>query len=290
MLVPFNFNINLNIDGRAAFDKLATWFIGVTSPEAYLRGVEAEVKAQRMLSGLGQSPPEDNELDARRRVEDLERRLRQLDVVRIAAKNVRADSDPGKVDADWRATAFDFTGNVATEDMRAFWGKLVAEQINSGGRFSIQTLHVLVSMSRLDAVRFTELCGYALYLDPGYNPYLVYDPNTEGSEWGRGAFRQVTFQQYMTFLGLGLISTQPYELTWFQQPRGDEVHFAYGDRVIVVKAKEREDLSGAIKLGPVQFTRAGRELCSIVDAPVYDEFLDFCVKRWRDDGWDVRLR
>lgn len=237
-------SINLNLNSGPAFDKLATWFIGTVYPEGYIRGIRAEAEARRILAEPDQrlEPPVDDSsaLEVARKGDDLERRARELAVLAHASENIDDDAEPAKVDDDWRAAARSFIGGVSSEQMRRFWGKLIAEQVNSvgqysGGRYSIQTLHVLASMSRYDAVRFTELCGYAVHHED--MPFLMYRTDEEtSSPPGRGIFRRVSFRDYKVLLGLGLIIQQPEALTWFQQRYYKRMHFHYGDHWIVATA------------------------------------------------------
>ena len=53
-------------------------------------------------------------------------------------------------------------------------------------------------------------------------------------------------------------------------------------------AKENADLNrDVVQFGPIQFTRAGAELYWVVDAPMYDDFVAYCVKKWQGEGWRV---
>ena len=81
-------------------------------------------------------------------------------------------------DFDWFMRFYEAVGNVSDEEMQRVWAKLLAEEVNRPGSFSLETLDVVRNLSKQDAELFTKICKHCiqssnqgLYL-PRYDNYL----------------------------------------------------------------------------------------------------------------------
>lgn len=72
------------------------------------------------------------------------------------------------VDSDWISEFFDNVANVSNENMQVLWGKVLAGEVESPGRFSKRTLDGLKKLTQMEATIFQEVAPYVLRC-PGDN-------------------------------------------------------------------------------------------------------------------------
>ena len=264
-------NLTVSFSGSGP-NRLGTWLLGI-APSIYLRGVQAEVDAERLQQQRGEQPSSLGEVQ---RTENLRKQESILNIASVAADNLDPDANPENVELDWRASFLARAERISNEDMQAFWGRVLAEEVNKPGTFSLHTVSVIADLSKKDAMKFTSLCGFAMWIAD--TPTLV---QVQNKPEGLGLLPSLTglhFLDLKDLESLGLISMGSYRLN---TQKGNTYLFRYPPDT-ALRITPRGEKPSLIPFGDVQFTRAGAEICRIVDHPYYQQLVDHCVGVWQE--------
>ena len=263
------------VKGKQLSDALAVFMTGLL-PGVYQRGRGVRRREDFI----------DRCLDAGEHPAHIAERLREFDeferlvaIGAVAEENASEAADPKAVDSDWRTAFVRNARGVTSEQMQAFWGKVLAEEINTPGSFSIQTVNILADMNRADAEMFATLCRFSMSI---YSPLegesatlLVFDLNDEIYK-NAG----LIFNDIQDLESLGLISEGSYGLGGTRASSdvstGSVALFGYGSEQFFVHSNPDQ----RVDLGTISFTRAGRELRRVVDAPEDPDFLRYVLDHW----------
>lgn len=187
-----------------------------------------------------------------------------------AQAHVDERADPAKLDPDWREAFRAKASRIASDDMQEVWARVLAAEINEGGSISLQTVNILANMNRSDAQSFASICRFTWRGKSGGNSHVVLFDDVGP------AIRVLTDQES---LGLVALPQHGYRRSALRSDTlvfhdRTEVHFT------PVTAGEFH-----IPMGKVMFTRAGRELASIVALEdvtrVIPRYFPKCVAFWR---------
>ena len=189
----------------------------------------------------------------------------------IANENVIPKADQDKVDDDWWENYRAKACRISNEQMQAFWGKVLASEINAPGSFSIQTVGIMSDMSRADAEHFTRLCSYVM-LYSGQTPYLVFKTSTDASQIFTNS--RLDWNTVLNLESLGLVKMGGYAIKRRTGagaiPAGDMAYYGKMIRLVWPTGKK------SIPLGDVSLTAAGRQLYSVVDHRLVPGFVQHC--------------
>lgn len=170
---------------------------------------------------------------------------------------------------DWTARFFDACQDVADEEMRGLWGKLLAGEVAQPGSYSLRTLHALQHLTKGEAQLFELVCAGGLKLGNVLHP-MIMNLTPEGlAEAGLGEHYGLRVLEEANLISFTSLVTRPHP----DSERGvrfDMGHLGY----MWVKpppplfpegasAKFGFDEAQEISLGSVQLTPAGRELARL---------------------------
>lgn len=265
---------------------LMTFLIGI-APDLFLKGAETRLEVHRLEDEQGISS--ERVLVRLNEEEDLREKERLLKIGAHASENVRGRANPiNTVDAGWRAKFVANARRIDDEAMQAFWGKLLAEEINQPGRFALQTIDILANMSAEDARSFEGLCRFILTV--GTKPNLVVlDALTKEAfdRWLSGTGQEVSFTILQDLESLGLISQSAYQVhcRGGKVPPAPPFIVSYGQQEFMV---QKGDGKFDLDLGGVILTRAGREIASTLVVDPLDGYLEYCMSKWSGQGLTFR--
>lgn len=130
----------------------------------------AETEAEKIRI-LGLANTEARLLDSNIDVEILERAKARLvtreiqrqanfeSIAEIAFNELPENVSENPVDKNWRTRFFNIAEDIDDKDMQLLWGKILAGEVASPGRYSIRTLEALKNLSKNEAELFQRLCG-----------------------------------------------------------------------------------------------------------------------------------
>ena len=104
-----------------------------------------------------------NEIQARLSFQEEKRQGNIEAVVGMAAEEVGAtDVQDHEIDHDWTARFFADVQDVSSEKMQQIWAKILAGEVETPGRTSMQTLSILRNMSQRDAELFERIANFVI--------------------------------------------------------------------------------------------------------------------------------
>lgn len=115
---------------------------------------------------------------ARVLTKEVEAQLNIEAIVDQAAANLPSDVSDAPVDDGWRRKFFTEAENVCDRDLQVLWGKILAGEVASPGRYSLRTLDVLKHLTKVEAELFTVAANLA---DSSGNIYLPEEPSSIAS-------------------------------------------------------------------------------------------------------------
>lgn len=108
-------------------------------------------------------------------VQEVRRQENIETIVDSAAKLLPETVSEEPVDPDWMSRFFADAADVSDEHLQKIWAKLLAQEVAEPNACSRRTLSVLKEMSRKDAERFEQLCGFVWY--DGKHGFVPLDEN-----------------------------------------------------------------------------------------------------------------
>ena len=104
-----------------------------------------------------------NEIQARLSFQEEKRQGNIEAVVGMAAEEVGAkEVRHHEIDHDWTARFFADVQDVSSEKMQQVWAKILAGEVETPGRTSMQTLSILRNMSQRDAELFERIANFVI--------------------------------------------------------------------------------------------------------------------------------
>ena len=180
----------------------------------------AEVEAERILL-VGLANAEQNILAADTDIEILQRAKKRLiarevqrqsnieNIVEIALAELPEQVSEEPVEDDWRVRFFNIAEDITDADMQILWGKILAGEVASPGRFSLRTLDILRNLSRHEAEVFQRACGLAFTrgwmarLIPTTNSFHAMQPGSSALDFKEFG---LTLDHLLTLMSAGLLA------------------------------------------------------------------------------------
>jgi hypothetical protein len=85
------------------------------------------------------------------------------------------DVDAREVDKGWIARFFSAAADVSESDMQKLWGKLLAGETATPGRFNTRALETLKNLSSTEAALFSKACTFVT----GLNEFIIKIPDAK---------------------------------------------------------------------------------------------------------------
>lgn len=115
-----------------------------------------------------------NEIQARLSFQEEKRQSNIESVVGMAADGLgEGQVQAHDIDHDWTARFFADVQDVSSEKMRKIWAKILAGEVETPGRTSMQTLSILRNMSQRDAELFEKTVNFVI------DGFVLRDDNTK---------------------------------------------------------------------------------------------------------------
>ncbi len=253
---------------------------------------QAQVKARNLLMSDTDALNGEIELSQgiRQRIEFQERKRQENieSIVHQAALELEDLRVPvTKTDHDWTARFFREAQDVSSEEMQAYWSRVLAGEIRESGTTSIRTLGILKDIDTATAQLFTRFCSLAIYLKS--HDGKIYDcrvPSLAGNAAQNSLLNYgLSFDALNRLNEYGLIISDYDSYFPYQIIEGL-------DKVSILKLyhqgicwdwiiKQENIKSKTIKLSGVKTTVAGCELSRVVFQDVVTKYTEALRKHLR---------
>jgi hypothetical protein len=191
-------------------------------------------------------------------------------ILALSGKPALQDTER-EIELDWVDDFFQIAENIGNSEIRAFWAKLLANEIATPGSICRQTLHVLRSISAKTAGRFSHFCRLSISQD---NDVFVIHPHvlpfqTIGPLKDYG----VEYADLFDFESSGLIRSAETLMVQFAGEPGNLELIDLGGR-----AAEIQWAGNQVHL--IKFTVAGREIRSALPLEPLEAYADILQQNW----------
>ena len=209
-----------------------------------IAAVEDEIALQRILSR------EKREYENKAAI--TRRALAEVDMEKV---------QPEKLSDDWLSNFYDAGKNITEEEMRFYYSKVLAGEINTPGSFSRVTINIMRGIDSSYAKMFADLCSFSCMTPFRPNQPIVFDVTNSifiSNGVHHGALKQLdaiglasykgdsmNFRPILSKLGYGHLE---FKLSYFDE-----------EKELVIS-----DAIPPINLGGISLTQAGDELQKIV--------------------------
>ena len=191
--------------------------------------------------------------------------------------------DLNKVNSTWQRHWMSGASNVGVEDedRHAWWGRLVAGEIQQPGTFSLRTLAVMDTLSTEEAQLFTKLCSYAW--NPS-DPVLIL-PSAESSLWNpdfsqSAILESIGLVKFDTSIGFqwGMVGDVEEDMERQRRPFPTGMQI---DQKFFFVMNSTEKLV-QLRCGHLMLTDIGKEMYRLTSPEHSQLYLDEMLAEWRN--------
>jgi len=165
-------------------------------------------------------------------------------IVKESVKQLPNSVNKRSVNEDWIYQFFNECQDVGNKEMQLIWSKVLANEVAEPDSFSYKTLNVVKLLSAEEAKLFSRICNYTWEFNGVKKLVKPPEPLTELYKLEVAGLINIKND----FSGFVLRGSMNYKLTYF-------------DKTVLLSSTDDKDYLG---LGMICFTRAGKELLSII--------------------------
>lgn len=249
---------------------------GIAKPWQIERVAKAEAKVQAIQANARVEVSEIEQRAILRMVREQGKKQENIEAITmLSIEHLNEDAKPEKINEDWLTHFFERSRSYSDEETQRIWAKVLAGEANKTGSFSRRTIDMMASMDPQEAILFKRLCSFVWNIRS--DPLLIV-PNMKATFFKNCG---LTFADLVHLDYAGLISFQ--SLTGFARTGfGPIAGFQYFEQTIIVSFATNPVPPGGNQLstGPALLTRAGSELCKIVEAAENQPYLEHTLAEW----------
>jgi uncharacterized repeat protein (TIGR03899 family) len=200
---------------------------------------------------------------------EFQQRKRQKNIERVTSNAATELADETGVpeerpDDDWVTRFFDSAQDIRSTQMQELWGRILAGEIKKPGSYSLRTLEFVKNLTKQEAEVLEKLGRFALSI--GSTSVVA----AQDKDWLRDK-RGVYPSHQFTLGELGLMYPSDLGYQAFNRPELEKEAMFSDDFLLLIR---RGGVKSAIHLPIWKFTTVGKELLSLVNKPVDEEYLD----------------
>lgn len=179
------------------------------------------------------------------------------------------------LDEDWRTRFFSKVQDISEEETQEIWAKILAGEITKPGKISMRTLEVVSNINKEEAELFEKACTLATA-----NSYILKfkeDLDAFGIQYGDLLnLRDAGLMHSSDDLAILPEKITANNLTYYAQPIGNDLYHLYPNE----KFKNVE-----VAFPQLNLTKAGEELCSILNINLNEKYLEKLKQEISDRGF-----
>lgn len=215
------------------------------------------------------------------RAESIRREISLAKAVAYAEDELAQDAQEPtttKVSDDWLFRWRDCAAGVSSDELQSLWGKILAGEVKSPGRYSLRTLEFLRNLSQ-DEAKAIEMVS----------PFVVNDVIFRGDKKLLES-EGVAFSLLLALQEVGIISgvgALGLEITWpsLAQDRFQQVLVSHGWALLVTHS----DPARSLKIQVYQVTALGRQILSLGTFKANEAYLRALGETIKGNGFDVQI-
>lgn len=260
---------------------------------------DAEISKARQLSALSDDtllllPGVASEVVERAKLrlarQEIGRQQNIDQIVFEAAAAMPKNVDSYDVDQGWIARFFSAAADVSDVDMQKLWGRLLAGETATPGRFNARALEVLKNLSTIEAELFSRACTFV----SGMNEYIIKIPVAEKnpfiSTYDDKALADLglDFKDLLRLVDAGLVLPETGISLEYERGKSS-IQLMNNGRFFTLTL----DATGAdskISFHVFQFTSAGKDLGTLVPNSFNEAYFAVLKERFAVHGVTLNLQ
>lgn len=243
---------------------------------------KAECEKKQIMAALDSKiedsiPSEKLESIVSRIVSKEVRRQENVDAVVQAALedlNTAKTVSDEKANSDWLTRFFNIVEDVSDDELRVVWGKILSQEIQYPGSYSLRTLSTISNLSKKEAELFTRI-GNLILRTNEYKFLLRNDESILGSDIG--------YDEISLLMECGLLK-EVYDINIIYSSDKNKIKshaFVYQDTAIVIEITPN---ASDVYVPIFQLTTAGNEIYNILNVEKDMSLLDKIAKVIKRDN------
>ncbi|HWZ15881.1 MAG TPA: DUF2806 domain-containing protein [Mucilaginibacter sp.] len=216
--------------------------------------------------------------------QEMQRQVNIDNVVENSIKYLHPTAPDQPVDEDWFTRFFIKVQDIKNEEVSEIWAKILANEINNPGQFSVRAIDVLSNLSKNEAEHFKILLS--IKFENGNDISVLKTLKNDLKEFG------LSFDDLLNLDNAGLIysdfNLDTYGNTVTLEQNGNEVsgwQFRFGGKVQflpdVTSVLKKYGMNG---FPAIPFTRVGEELARVVKVEPNYEYWEQFKADWTNRG------
>lgn len=289
-----------------AFGQLCTAVVDI--PVAWLEGKSCEIRAitdarVQIVKKEGEAFSQNIEVPekyiekaaSKYAAKIIKEQLNLDDITLIAAKDLTSENhanmqDPNsELSDDWLNEFENLARSKSSEDMKLIFGKILSGEIFRPGTFSIRTIRLISQLDNEAAKIFQQLCNCSISFHLEGKIYDARVVSFDGSPSSNSLSKyNLHFSNLNILQEYGLIipeynSTRPYSTSIANENNVIGNSLCFQNKHYGLIPTDREKYDKELKLTGVGFTKAGKELLSIIPIENVEnyraDFIEFLTKK-----------
>lgn len=197
--------------------------------------------------------------DAVREQENLEK------IFDVAADDIKqiTDGSDKTVDDDWLVRFKNISKDISSEEMQYIWGKILANEVEKPGSFSMRTLETIRNLSKTEAAVFQKIIPFVIQLN---KDYFVSSDSEIVKKYGI-KYGDIMVLDECDLVELNEVSYNP------MMKKGSQRNLITDRRIAIITGTS--ETSVKVSFSAYKLTNAGKELYQILaHSPNNDYFMD----------------
>jgi len=182
------------------------------------------------------------------------------------------------IDLDWLNQWAEYVGNISSEQLQLLWGKILAGEVKSPGKYSLRTLSFIKDLSQREAELIAKIAPFVT------QDYIVKDIDSTRTN--------ISFNDILSLEAMGILNANGSGIggisVAFTSSRLDryEKPLVYGNTLLVINAS---DATKTLELPIYSITSLGSEVISIGNFMINEEHLLNIGKYIVNKGFAVQM-
>lgn len=198
----------------------------------------------------------------------------------IAADDIKqiTDGSDKTVDDDWLVRFKNISKDISSEEMQYIWGKILANEVEKPGSFSVRTLETIRNISRAEAAVFQKIIPFVIQLS---NDYFITSDEEIKKKYGIN-YVDVMVLDECNLVELSEVSYNP------KMKQGDRRNLITDERLAIINGIAETAVK--VSFSAYKLTTAGKELYQILaHSPNNDYFMDVIEHIFKENMSNINV-
>lgn len=249
-------------------------------PRAMVKEAQAKAKVREIeLQSDLRSADIKSRTAARVELQEQRKQANYESILSQTIERLPENAKPENLDEDWLAYFFERCATVSDKDMQFLWASLLSAEAEKSGTFSKRTIEFISTVSKHEALKFTELCRLIVNIhDEDY--VIVDDLNASNFH-----STSLNYADLVNLESIGLIAIGgSYRAS--ELPRNFEItYFEESIKISLPERKNSEALSYDFDIGDVVLTSLGHEVSNLCETKPNLIYFEHLKELWRNKAF-----